>query len=158
MALSGLQILNRLAATLTSSNPDGTSYSATPQFNISDLPSDASIVFHNKYTIAGGANQSLDLYGTLVDGFGNTVNFAKIYAIAVSNRNTNTGNNIEVGNSNFSAWLGTATDKVKVGPKGSLVLSSPVDGYTVTNTTGDTFKINNPGASAIDVVVFLLGK
>ena len=60
--------------------------------------------------------------------------------------------------SNFAAWLGTATDKVKIGAKGCLLLSSPVDGYVVTNSTADVLKIANPGATAIDCSVMIVGK
>lgn len=158
MIVSNLVLQARLTAGVSASNADGTQYSATPQFNTNDLPSDASIVLHNKYTVAGGANVSIDLNGTFINNLGETVNLTKVYALAVRNSNATPGNLLEVGNNNFHMWLGSATDKVKLGPKGTLFLNSPVDGYVVTPTTADTLKITNPGATSIDFTVFLVGK
>jgi hypothetical protein len=155
---SGLAILASISVALSDSKTDGTVYTGTPKLVNNNLPADAAIVYHGKLTVAAGNNQSLDLSGVLTDSFGNLVTFAKVYAVLVSNLNTITGNALEIGNSNFSTWLGTATDKIKIGPKGCLLLSSPVDGYVVTNSTGDTFKIANPGATAIDCSVLIVGK
>lgn len=45
--------------------------------------------------------------------------------------------NLKIGGGDFSSWLGDATDKVIIGPRGLFLLISPLDGYTITASTGD---------------------
>ena len=46
------------------------------------------ILFHDMRTLAGGANESLDLAGSLTDVFGVTVAFAKIKVLLIRNLST----------------------------------------------------------------------
>ncbi|MBI4796860.1 MAG: hypothetical protein HY790_13675, partial [Deltaproteobacteria bacterium] len=43
------------------------------------------LVFCDKRTLAGGANESLDLAGVLTDAFGNIITFAKVRALVIQN-------------------------------------------------------------------------
>ncbi len=122
------------------------------------VPSDADILYHQKHSILTTADLSLDLSGSLEDALGDAAVYAKVYGFMVSNLNVTAGNFIWVGASNWSTWLGDASDKIKVGPKGVIYLMSPVDGYTVTATSADIFKINNPALVTVDVLVSILGK
>jgi len=122
------------------------------------VPSDTALFFHNKYAISGSGNQSIDLSGALTDLLGQSSVFTVVYGFCVINLNATPGDTIEVGNSNFAAWLGSATDKVVVGPTGCLFLFSGVGGYIVTASSADIFKIANPGSNSINVSVGILGK
>lgn len=111
------------------------------------------------YTIAGGATQSIDLAGVLVGAFSGVRTFTKIKYLIVQILTTTPGSVVNVGgNANaVSSFLGNANDVIKIGAGGTLLLSSPVDGYTVTASTGDIIDINNPGGSAVSIVVTIAG-
>jgi hypothetical protein len=51
-------------------------------------------------------------------------------------KNDSEAGDLIVGGGDFSAWLGDATDKVKVKPRGLLLYVAP-DGVTITASTGD---------------------
>ena len=124
------------------------------------VPSDATILYHNKFTITAAGNQQFDLSGTLKDALGQNAIYTKVYGLLVSNLDTTVGDFIWVGGggTNFETWLGATGDKIKVGPKGVLYLMSPVDGYVVTATSADILEISAPGANNIDIYVAILGK
>lgn len=147
-----------MQATLTKTASDGTVLVDSGKLQSNDVPSDGTIWFHNQYTIASGGNQSLDLSGALVDQFGDSAVFTKVYGFYVKNLSESGNNVLNVGNSNFAAWLGSATDYIVVQPKGILFLTGPVTGFTVTNSSADIFKIANPGASSIICNIGILGK
>lgn len=138
---------------------DSTDYGGLLTFLHSEKPSDASIVFHNTYTITANTDLDLDLSGVLTTGLGATINFTKIYMIAIANLNTATGQNVILGGGgNFHAWSGAQSHEVKIGPKGLLLLNSPVDGYTVTNTSADILRLRNTGLSSVQTRIALIGK
>lgn len=123
-----------------------------------NVPSDANLLYHQKVTVTAGSNATVDLSGSLTNALGEACVFAKVYAIMIINLNTVSGDYVDVGNSNFATWLGSATDTVKVGPKGVLLVTSPVDGHTVTASTGDILKIAAPGSNNVNVHIVVLGK
>lgn len=123
------------------------------------LPADADRFLHGQATIGTGSDLTFDFQGSILDMFGNTVILSKLYGFLIRNTETVAGRFCWVGNSNLSDWLGSATDKVKVGPRGCLFLCSNTDGYTVTATTADIFKINNPsGSNTVTVKYTFVGK
>ena len=145
-------------ALLTKTVADGGVITDNTKLSSGNQPSDATIFYHDRLTVTNGSNQSLDLYGTLTDQLGNTITFAKVYGFLVVNRSTTSGDVLHVGNSNFAAYLGSATDYVIVGPGGFFMLNNPLFGYTVTTSTADIFKIANPGANNISIDIGIIGK
>ncbi len=148
----------RLGAKVTKESADGSTQ--INDFFLSfapTVPSDTTIWFHNIYTIASAGSQTLDLSGALTDLLGQSCVFTKLYGMLIVNTATVAGTLIHVGNSNFAAFLGSATDLIKVGPNGGLFLFRD-DGYTVTNSTADILTIAVPGGAGVDVKVGLIGK
>jgi hypothetical protein len=111
--------------------------------------------FHDERTLGDGANESLDLAGSLGDAFGTTLTFAKIKALVIVNKDTTRTLSVGGAASNaWSAWLGDATDIIKVPPGGVLAWFNP-DGVAVTAGTGDLLKIANAagGSTIYDIIV-----
>ena len=148
----------RLGAKVTKESADGSTQ--INDFFLSfapTVPSDTTIWFHNIYSIASAGSETLDLSGALTDLLGQSCVFTKLYGMLIVNTATVAGTLIHVGNSNFAAFLGSATDLIKVGPNGGLFLFRD-DGYTVTNSTADILTIAVPGGAGVDVKVGLIGK
>lgn len=119
----------------------------------------ADTIFYDQRTLANGASEELDLSGTLLDALGQTVNLTKVKAMYFGADPTNT-DTIVIGGaagSQFVAWVGTATDKVKIMPSGFLFVAAPVGGYAVGAGTTDKLKVLNSaaGAQAIYDVIIL---
>ncbi len=156
--LTSPQFAATMAALVTKTCSDGTVLTDGNKLTNSEVPSDATIWFHEKYTVTAGSDQQLDLSGTLTDQLGQSAVFTKVYGFLIRNLATSGSNNLQIGGSNFAAWLGASNDLVVIGPLGMLFVTSPVNGYTVTNSTADILKIANPGGANIDCVVGIIGK
>lgn len=121
----------------------------------------ANQMFSDQRTLAASANESLDLAGTLLNAFGNTITFTKIRAILIRAAVTNT-NNVLVGgaaSNGWVTWCGAATDTIVVRPGGFMLLAAPdATGYTVTAATGDLLKIaNSAGGSTVTYDIVIIG-
>lgn len=115
-------------------------------------------MWYDTRTLAA-TSEDLDLAGSLVDVFGNTVTFAKIKAIIIHNKSTTATENLAVGGAaanQFINWLANASDIVNVGPDGILFLWSPIDGYAVTAGSGDLLKID-AGSDTITYDIIIIG-
>lgn len=118
----------------------------------------ADLVWHDRRTL-DSTSEDLDLAGSLTDAFGNTVTFANIRAIAIKNRETDTGYDLAVGgaaSNQFVNWVADSSDIVNIGPDGVFLLYSPVDGYDVTADTGDTLKID-AGSNSVTYDIVVIG-
>ncbi|RJR38686.1 MAG: hypothetical protein C4567_12455 [Deltaproteobacteria bacterium] len=115
------------------------------------------LVFHDKRTLAGGANESLDLAGGgLTDAFGAALAFAKVRALVIENLSSTKV--LTIGNdANPLVFLGAGAHTVVLPPKGKLVLANPVTGWTVTPDTGDKIKVANDAGDPCDYLVWILG-
>ncbi len=122
--------------------------------------SHANVVWEDLRSLNTGTSETLDLAGALVGDF-STVTFTKIKAIAIWLVTASTGYRIEIGgaaSNAFADWVGNANDVVKLQAGGTLALSAPVDGYTVTADTGDLLKINNPSGGTVQYGIWILGE
>lgn len=121
----------------------------------------ATIYFANSYTIAGAANQDIDLTGALTDDMGQTVSNAVIKELLVAIDTPDGVMSVRVGPQGVAnAWQG---------PFGGTVATSyetvydvqrwtnSWNGWAVTAGTGDILRLNNPGGTAITVHVVILG-
>lgn len=109
---------------------------------------------------ATAAADSYDLAGTLTSQLdGSVVTFAEVTYIAVYNESTTTTENLNIGGGSnaFASWLGATGDEVVVGPSGVMVVSSPIDGYSVTAGTGDLLQID-PGSDTITYQLVVVGR
>ena len=111
---------------------------------------------------AGSPNDDIDLYGSLVDVFGQTINAVTIKELLIVNRSVTTGDNLDIGgagsNPIVSMFSGSATAVVTVGAGGAISLSSPVSGFAVASGSADVLRIAYDGASgSITYDIFLKG-
>jgi len=99
-------------------------------------------------TLASGANEELDMYGTLTNAFGDVINFARVRCIFI--RNLSTTDTLLIGgaaSNAFSTMFASATDILVLGPATSaqqsfvLLCRPDATGYVVTTGTGDKLKI-----------------
>lgn len=158
MALTGYSVSGKVAGKITKTHADGSQQFDDFSFPILLTPSDADLLFHNQYSIAGSGSQNIDLSGALTDAVGQSCVFSKVYAVMIYVTTATPGTIVNIGNSNFLTWLGATGDLVKLGPTGLLILANTIDGYAVTASTGDILTIANPGGSGVTVKVAILGK
>lgn len=118
--------------------------------------------FRDNRTLAGGANEELDLAGGLTDAFGATLTFTKIKVLAIRN---NADSALSVGGAaanGFSAWAGDPTDIVKLAAAGAdgspfaLLICDPA-GVAVTAGTGDLLKIALAAGTGGTYDIIILG-
>ena len=116
-------------------------------------------LYHSRYAISASTTQSIDLKGSLVDDLGNAFTPAKLRGIVVENRAETSGLDVYVGgNANAVPLFGAAADYAIVKPQGRFSLEAPIDGITVTASTGDIIDIENPsGSTAVTVDVWIWG-
>lgn len=161
MSIANLIIQSQHTALISKTMADGSIVQSDyKRGKFIDIPSDANLFFNNGYTIADASIQSLDLSGGVADQFGVTMTFSKVYSIWIANLETGTGKIIGLGgDTNHVPFFSATNDVLKAGPKGCIHLSSVVDGYAVTASTGDIVKIANiAGGAAINVAVAIVGK
>lgn len=120
------------------------------------------LYFRDTRTLTTGADESLDLAGSLTDPFGSTITFAKIKFLAVKNNSTT--QTISVGGAaanQFAGMFGDTTDILDILPNtadedgGWAVIICDPAGVAVTGGTGDLLKIaNSAGATATyDIII-----
>ena len=106
----------------------------------------------------GTGGVTLDLAGSLTDMFGNTVTPVEIMAMIFYNRSTTAAEIVTIGNAasnQFSAWLGGATQTIKLGPGGLFVLTDPLSGLSCAGGSADQLKlVSASGSPSVDFIVF----
>jgi hypothetical protein len=112
-------------------------------------------------TLATTVSEELDLSGSLVNEQGETVAFTKVKFLLIQNDSTDASCILSVGGAASNGWIsafGDATDKIKVGPGGKLLLWNPsLAGYAVTAGTADKLKIENPGTATATYSIIIGG-
>ena len=104
---------------------------------------------------AGGLANAI--YGSIV-----TYNFAKVKAILVVNLSATAADVLRVGGAGAGVafatpFNGSATAQLEVPAEGCLLLVNKKNGWAVTAGTGDILRIQNPGASAINYRIAIVG-
>jgi len=115
----------------------------------------SNVLFHEKLTIAQGANQTLNLYdsGTLKDVFGNALTMEAIKLLYVFNRSTTLDVSLFSGTAGLLIMSGT-TDKYVLKPDCSHLWQCPTAAGIVT-TTNKNLRLEvsaGSGSAIIDVV------
>lgn len=117
-------------------------------------------LWFDKRTILASANDDLDLAGSLVNGLGATVTFARIKGICIYSLPANVNNlHIGGGSNPFINWVANSSDIVVVRPGGLMLLMAPdATAYAVTATTGDILRVTNAAAgSSVEYEIVLIG-
>ena len=116
----------------------------------------------SKRTIAAGANDDIDLYGSLVDPRGNVLNFARVVSVVIAIIGADGTKALRIGpNGVANAWQGPFGG-VGAGVYLTTNLTLPLidisaTGWPVTAGTGDILRVSNPGAAPLDYVLFVMG-
>lgn len=112
---------------------------------------ESDMVYSVSTTVGTGAPDNYDLAGSLASLLtGSTLTYAEVTAVVVINESTTPGESISVGGgitNPISSMWGAAGDLAVVGPGGVFVLTSPIDGYSITGGSADILRINTTAAS-----------
>ena len=132
---------------------DALSYNYEQSYTYGNGALELDVLWHDTRTLGAGANESIDLAGSLSDGFGDTVNLANVKILIIENTSADAASSIVVGGAagtQFDAWLGSATDLIRIEPGESKVLISrtDADGYASTGAADDLLKILNENGGA----------
>lgn len=130
--------------------------------------SQADLLYVATGTLAGAASVALDLAGSLLDAFGNTITFARIRSMFVELQTATAASAITVGGNatnSFANWITSAgainTDqpRIRVRNGGCFGLFSiDATGYAVTAGTADLLKLlNEDGVNTATYRVALIG-
>lgn len=123
----------------------------------------ADVLWHDERSLAGSANDDLDLTDLAIAVFGGSlaVSFAKVKAILLVNTSTTSGDLLRVGGAGATAFsapfAGDDDAVVEVGADSPLLLVNKKDGWSVTPSTAHVLRISNPGANAITYRMVIVG-
>lgn len=114
-----------------------------------------------RYTITATTMQSIDLAGSLTNIFGTTITFATLKIIHVKLRSPDGTKAFRIGPQNVAnafigPWGGSSAIAYELCQTMYFAVA-PYTGWTVTAGTVDLLNIYNPGATSIDVDVWLVG-
>ncbi len=105
-----------------------------------------------------GTGESFDL-NAITDIYGATLNFTALKMIFVRNLSTTTGQYLTLsgnfwdGDTSNLGPLGGASPVAYIGPGGSFLWDSPINGATVTNTTKDIITVTNAATFSYDIIL-----
>lgn len=120
----------------------------------------ANKLFADTRTVAGSANDDLDLFGSLVDPLGATLSFASIKAIYIRAADANV-NELSIGPASSNGFLGPwadASDRVKLKAGELFLITNRAEtGWAVTASTGDLLRVTNTGSGDVSYDIILIG-
>ncbi|WP_315759307.1 hypothetical protein [Bradyrhizobium sp. SZCCHNRI2007] len=102
----------------------------------------ADMSFSDDRALSVSTSENLDLYGVLLDAFGQTINAGKIKAILIDNQETSSGT-LTVGaaaSNTFNGPFSGATSSIDIKPGDRAVFVSRT-GWPVTSATADILKV-----------------
>lgn len=118
-------------------------------------------IYASETAIAASGTNALDLYGTLLDSFGATVNLSKVKLMFVSFSNSMASASVTLAPgvaAGFTNWNDGATAGVKISAGGAFFLAAPnATGYPVSNTACDALQLVNNSTNAGSVKVIIAG-
>lgn len=122
----------------------------------------ADVVFSDRRTLAASASEDLDLAGSLIGAYGNTLTYVRVKGLYIAASAANV-NNVVIGNAASNAWatLFNATGTVTLRPGAALLaMAGQADGtaYGVTAATGDLLHVlNSAGTTGVTYDVVVIG-
>jgi hypothetical protein len=150
--------------------------------DISTVIDDTQFVFEMSLEDGNGSNQAQDMYrarrsipsndedildlaGSLVDKYGNTLTFATIKQITIVNLAGTAGENLLVGGGPGATGGALITDlfdgesdgRIKIQAGGVFLIATPLAGYTVTGGSADLLWIRNDGTDTIEYDIVIKG-
>jgi hypothetical protein len=118
----------------------------------------AADTFPDRRTVAGGANENLDLSGALTNPLGTSITATKLKGVIIQALPTNTGDLIiSRPASNGVPFLVAASDGFGLAPGGIFVITNPSSaGIAVVAATADLINISNATGSPQSYDVILI--
>jgi len=136
---------------------DNLDYTLTRQWTSGTGSYSCNLVYRSSRTLASGASESLDIRGGITDVFGDTVSFGRVKALYIENLGSTT---LTFGNpdaaTGMSSWFGAVSHTALIVGSGTLVLSSPYDGFAVA-AGSDTIKITNASGGTGRYYIWIVG-
>lgn len=117
----------------------------------------ADIAWHDERSLASGASETLDLYGTLTDAFGATVNMLGVRALFVQNTGTTTITIAGDPSAPASLFFQVATSGITLPASATMMINVPITGMAVTSGTADLLKITNSSGGTGTYKIMILG-
>jgi hypothetical protein len=150
------------ASTLTETLSDPWLWSgATARLGTNGAATGLSKIYAVESAIAGSGTNNLDLYGTMLDSFGATVNMIKVKLMFVSFSNSMASASVTLSpgaSAGFTNWNDGATAGVKIRSGGAFFLAAPdATGYPVSNGVCDALQVVNGSTNAGSVKVIIAG-
>lgn len=112
-------------------------------------------------TVAAGATDSLDLFGSLTGPLGDAFNLATVRLIIIQIVDPDGTKLIRVGPQGVSnaaqLCFGGVGSTVYVESDTFVILARPYGGWAITTATADLLPVKNPSASSLDYVVWIIG-
>lgn len=118
----------------------------------------ANAFFADTRSLAGSGNETLDLFGGLTDFEGTTLNFIVIRELFIKSNSTSAGETFTLSSSFMELDVLSGTSPTAIlGPSGIFHVQSPIDGFTVTNTSADSLTITNDAAGTVTYDIIIIG-
>jgi hypothetical protein len=125
-------------------------------------------MWHDRRTLANGASDNLDMYGVLTNFRGETVNFAVIRAVILSNRVLNTST-LRYGGAAANPWFPMFANSSDIGviplpgatyPAYVCLTAPDAAGFPVGAASADIFKIAHGGEASADLTydIIIIGE
>lgn len=106
-----------------------------------------------------GTSEELDLYGSLTNKLGETIEFVRVQFVYIENTSTTSGDDLTIFGAASNQWsdpVADTSDKIVLKPGQPFVLGGFTDGYGVTAGTADKLKID-AGANTITYDIIMIG-
>lgn len=133
-------------------------YQTNAAFDNGSGANQASMTWDDTRTLTTGANETLDLNGSLTDANGASVTFTKVKVLFIRNKGTTTLSIGGAAANGFISPFGTSTDLIKVMPGGMLLLVAPdANGFACAAGTADQLKIANSAGASCDYDIVIIG-
>lgn len=114
-------------------------------------------------SVAAGANDDLDLAGSLTNAFGATLSLARIKAIYVKNKATAGGATLLIGAAGsqpITSLFGDTSDKIKLAPQAEIMIFCPTaTAYAVGAGSADKLRIahDNSNSTSVSYDICIVG-
>ena len=133
---------------LGSVSSDAYNTQASKTFNFGTGTDNARIHFHGTWLVPNGGQTVFDLFGTLLDVFGDTINGAELKAVYIKNNSTTPDDRVDlfgdVAAGGIPCLVTLAVgDALRLGPGGAVMITNPIDGYAIGTGATDTLEISN---------------
>jgi hypothetical protein len=147
------------ASYLTESVADPASWSVTAN---TTNATGASVLYVRQGSLAGSETNAIDLYGALVDSFGQTVNMARVKWLCLTVTNAATSVRVvqlrPATTAGLTNWCDGATGIAVRSPGAFAIFAPDTTGYPVSNAVCDSLEVVNMSTNAAGYELFVVGQ